>query len=98
MIQQATERARVCLRDRKPFVWNATNLTVRTRRRIVELCEAYGARTRIVYLEAPWDVTLERNDVRSGDARVPVGVIERMLARLEPPLPGEADAVEWRCV
>ena len=98
VIQEATERARVCLRDRKPFVWNATNLTVRTRRRIVELCEAYGARTRIVYLEAPWDVTLERNDVRSGDARVPVGVIERMLARLEPPLPGEADAVEWRCV
>lgn len=24
--------------------------------------------------------------------------IEHMLARLEPPLPREADAVEWRCV
>lgn len=98
VIQEAMERARTCLRDRKPFVWNATNLTVRTRRRIVELCETYGARARIVYLEAPWGVTLERNDARSGDARVPVGVIERMLARLEPPLSGEADVVEWRCV
>ena len=98
VIQEATERARVCLRDRRPFVWNATNLTVRTRSRIVGLCESYGAHVRIVYLEAPWDVTLERNDARSGDERVPVGVIERMLARFEPPLPGEADAVEWRCV
>ena len=98
VVQEAMERARVCLRDRRRFVWNATNLTVRTRSRIVGLCEGYGARVRIVYLEAQWDVTLGRNSARSGDERVPIGVMEHMLSRLEPPLPGEADAVEWLCV
>lgn len=98
VVQEAMERARVCLRDRRRFVWNATNLTVRTRSRIVGLCEGYGARVRIVYLGAQRDVTFGRNSARSGDERVPIGVMEHMLSRLEPPLPGKADAVEWLCV
>ncbi len=95
IVQQAKEQARAFLRRREPFVWNATCLTPQ-RARLVSLFEDYGARVRIVYLEAPWEENLSRNASRPFS--VPESVIGRMLDTLEPPLPPEAQAVEWLCV
>ena len=90
--QAAREQARAFLRQRRPFVWNATSLTA-LREQQVSLFERYGARVRIVYLETCYAENLRRNADRP-DA-VPEHVFHRMLDRLEPPLPDEAAAVEW---
>ena len=95
VVQAARERAKALLRERRPFVWNATSLTS-LRGQQVELFERYHARVRLVYLETEWDENLRRNAERP-DA-VPEEVIDRMLARLELPERFEAQAVEWVCV
>ena len=93
-VQLARERALALLRDRTPFVWNATSLTG-LRSKWVELFERYGARVRIVFLETGWEENLRRNGSRA--AVVPEDVIGGMLDRLEPPERWEADRVEWLC-
>ena len=92
VVQAARERTKVLLRAKRPFVWNATSLTA-LRAQQIELFERYHTRVRMVYLETAWDENLRRNAGRP-DA-VPEDVIDRMLARLEPPERFEAQAVEW---
>ena len=95
VVQGARERARAFLRERRPFIWNATSLTG-LRAQQIGLFENYHARVRIVYLETNWEENLRRNVSRHDT--VPEDVIDRMLARLEPPERFEAQAVEWICV
>lgn len=95
VVQAAKERAKALLRDKQPFIWNATSLTVR-RAQQVDLFERYHARVRLVYLETAWEENLRRNANRT-DA-VPEGVLYDMLDRLEPPERYEAQEVEWICV
>lgn len=89
----AKERARVLLRAREPFVWNATNLTRARRAELIALFTDYGARVRVVYVEASRAVLRTQN--RNRARRVPEAVIARMLDRWEPPDPTEAHDVEW---
>ena len=96
VIHLAQERAKELLRDRQPFVWNATNITRELRQELVGLLERYGARVQIVYLETAWETELQRNAARG--EKVPQAAIEAMLRKTEPPTPDEAQAVEWRCV
>ena len=93
VIQAAQESAREYLRKKEPFIWNATNLTKDTRRKMVSLFERYGARVRIVYLETDWNTRVERNLGRK-DA-VPEAVAERMLRNMVLPTAEEAQVVEW---
>ena len=96
VLQAAQEQARELLRKKQPFVWNATNLTMETRRKQIDRFERYGARVRVVYLETPWMERIRRNAGRE-DA-VPEGAVERMLEKTVPPTPDEAQTVEWLCV
>ena len=93
--QAAREKAKSFLRQKQPFVWNATSLTS-LRAQQVELFERYHARVRLVYLETAWEDNLGRNANRP--EAVPEDVIDRMLERLEPPERFEAQTVEWLCV
>lgn len=91
VIAAARERAREHLRVRRPFVWNATNISRGLRRRAIDLATDYGARVQVVALEAPPEVIRTRNAARR--APVPQAVIDRLAARWEPPDPTEAHAV-----
>lgn len=93
VVQAARERARELLRQQQPFAWNATNITRSLRRQLVDLFLRYGARVRIVYVEAPYAKLLARNRRRA--AAVPEKVIHRLLRRLDVPDPTEAHAVMW---
>lgn len=95
VVQAARERAKALLREKRPFVWNATSLTG-LRAQQIALFEQYHTRVRLVYLETPWEENLRRNASRP-DA-VPEDVIDGMLRRLEPPERFEAQTVEWICV
>jgi len=93
VIQEAQGRAREYLRRRQPFVWNATDITREIRRKQISLFERYGASVRIIYLETDWDTQMTRNCGREGE--VPEAVIEKMLKKTVPPMPEEAELVEW---
>ena len=96
VIAAAKQRAMELLRKQQPFVWNATDLTAMIRKKQVSLFSAYGATTRVIYLETDWEEQLRRNASRS--RAVPPAVIRHMLDRLVPPLPSEAQDIEWHCV
>jgi len=82
VVHAAKKQARELLRDRRPLVWNATNLTRRIRDPLIDLFLSYGARVRIVYLDAPFDIVMARNRAR------PSPVPEAVL----PPTRGQARA------
>jgi len=92
VVQAARERARELLRQQRSFIWNATNITHMMRRRVIDLALAYHARTRIVYVEAPFAEILSRN--RARPASVPEEIIYRLLDKLEMSEVGEAHRVE----
>lgn len=92
VIHAARERAREFLRDRTPFAWNATNLSRDIRRRPLNLAADYGARIRIVHVEATPETLTRQNEARSD--RVPAAVIDSLLDKWEFPLPMEAHQVD----
>lgn len=91
VIETAKARARVWLRQQQPFNWNATNLTRQIRDPLISLFLNYGARVRIIYLDAPLAPILERN--RGRRAAVPERIIRRLATRTEPPDLTEAHGV-----
>ncbi|HET8844865.1 MAG TPA: AAA family ATPase [Ktedonobacteraceae bacterium] len=93
LIQVARERARTLLRQQRSFIWNATSITHIQRRRVIDLALDYSARTRIVYVHAPFTDILQRNQAR--EETVPENVIYRMLNNLEMPQISEAHRIEW---
>ncbi len=93
-MQQAKRRGARFFTPEKPFIWNATNITRQLRSQLISLFTAYGARVKIVYLEAPWAQWKQQNARRS--YAVPEAVMMRMASRLEVPQLDEAHSVEYR--
>jgi predicted kinase len=82
------------LRQKAPFVWNATHLSLQTREKTLGLLFAYGAEVELVYVEQPRAELLRRNGRR--DTSLTNKALEAMLTRWEPPLPTEAHMVAYR--
>jgi predicted kinase len=93
VVRAAKERARQLLRQRRPFVWNATNITRQVRAPLIDLFATYSARVRVVYLDAPFDAIVARN--RQRESALPERIIERLASKLEVPDLTEAHSVEW---
>lgn len=91
--QRAKETARAYLRAGTPFIWNATNITRNMRSQLIELFVTYKAKVRIVYLEVPYRKWLQQNNGRIHG--IPAPVLNRMLNKLEVPLPWEAHQVVY---
>lgn len=95
VVQAAKERAKEHLRKGTRFVWNATNLNRQRRGPIVQLAADYGARVKIVYIEAPRTVLAEQNRSRASAGVVPWAAIQRMTERWEVPSLTEAHEVKY---
>lgn len=96
VVSAAKEQAKAYLRDRQPFVWNATNLAKDTRAKLVHLFTQYHAKVKILYLETDPDTQASRNESREN--AVPTAVVNRMRAVTVLPTLDEAHTVEWLCV
>ena len=96
VVTAARQLAKAYLRDKIPFVWNATNLTPVIRGKLVKLFTDYHASVKMIYLETEWEEQLRRNRERS--KAVPEQVIRRMLGYMTLPECFEAHRVEWHCV
>jgi predicted kinase len=81
------------MRAQRSFVWNATNTTRAMRTQLIDFFVSYGARVRIVYVEASFTDLLRRGATRARP--VPETVIRRLAARLDVPDVTEADRVDW---
>lgn len=93
VIQEAKERARVLLRKRKGFVWNATNTTSQMRMQLIELFSTYKAKVHVVYIESPYEELFRQN--RGREAIVPDQVLEKLVHKLEVPALWEAHRVSY---
>lgn len=89
----AKEKAKEYLRNKQPFVWNATNLTNLIRQKQIKLFHDYHAKVRIIYLETSYEEVLLRNSSRN--RVVPESVINKMLRNLNIPENYESEKVEW---
>lgn len=93
VIQHAKELARAFLRSKKNFVWNATNITATMRSQMVDLFIAYKAYVTIVYIEVPYKRLTGQNKNR--EHIVPQAVLNRLVDKLEVPMPWEAHEVVY---
>ena len=93
VVSLAYSRAREFLRNKTPFLWNATNISTDIRNRQLSLFAQYGAAVRIVYLETSVDEQYRRN--RNRVAVVPEEAVTRMRRHLVLPTIHEARRVEY---
>ncbi|QBH96442.1 HD domain-containing protein [Limnobaculum zhutongyuii] len=91
VVQQAKQQAREKLRRSENFVWNATNITHQMRQQLINLFVSYNSRVRVVYIEVPYVKWKQQNSART--YAVPDMVMDRMLTKLELPVPEEAHEV-----
>lgn len=92
VIQMAKEQARVFLRKKETFIWNATNISRNLRTPLIDLFQSYGAKTRLIYLEVPYKKLMQQNLNR--DFPVPRKVVEKMILKVEIPSIWEAPFLE----
>jgi predicted kinase len=88
VLQRTKEYARELMRRQRSFVWNATNVTRRTRDELIDLFTVYKGKVTLVYLDTPVQRVIAQN--RDRIRQVPENVIYRFLEKMEPPDPTEA--------
>ena len=93
IVNAAQKQAKEYLRKKKPFVFNATNVTPDIRQKQIKLFMNYKASVKIVFLETTWDEMLRRNQNRA--EVVPESAINNILEKLVVPNVCEAHEVEW---
>lgn len=93
VIQEAKEQARIFLRKRQSFIWNATNISRNIRNPLTDLFMQYKASVKLVYLECPFDELLRRNLER--EHALPESAIMKMIKKLEVPEPFETHEVMY---
>jgi predicted kinase len=93
VVPAALKEARQYLRAKGPFVWNATNVSRLNRDRATGLCLEYDARVEIHALDRPPERLFAQN--RQHGAVVPARVLDRLIAKWEPPSLTKAHVVKW---
>ena len=92
----AAATAKICLREKIPFVWNATNITKMVRDKQISLFQDYNAKVKVIFLETSYYEMLKRNNKRS--RYVSEKAIDEMLEKLEIVEDFEAETVLWECI
>lgn len=93
VVQEAKEQARVYLRAKQDFIWNATNITHLMRSQLIDLFVGYGAYVTIDYIEKPYTVWRKQN--RDRNYPLSEHVLDKMLSKLEIPQLTEAHEVNY---
>ncbi len=81
------------LLTRDEFRESVFKLTRQIRQQVIDLCEDYGGRVKLVYVEVPYKKVLHQNMNR--EYPIPETVLERFINKLEMPSPSEAHFVEY---
>jgi putative nucleotidyltransferase with HDIG domain len=89
---EGRERLRSHLRAHRDVVWDATNVTLDHRARVIRLGRDYGARVRVAVVEVPYKTVLRQNKDREDS--VPAAVIDHLIDKFEYPTIDEAHLVQ----
>lgn len=73
------------LKAMMPFVVDNTNPTVEVRRKYIELAKAHRYTITGYYFEPDYEASLQRNEARTGKAKIPEIGIKSVLSQLEVP-------------
>ena len=92
VVDSAHRQAAGLLRQRTEFVWNATFLRRDFRQTAIQLCRRYGARVRIIWLEASLEELRRRNRLRPKS--VPDEVYDKRPRKIDFPTPLEAEKLD----
>lgn len=82
----AKSMVRLLLKQKKSVIIDATNIRRGWRAEWRTLAEECGARTRIVFIDAPLEVCLERNRTSKVGERLPVRKLREMAAGFADPI------------
>lgn len=93
VVNEAINRAKELLRKKKPFIWNATNISYLNRKKLINIITDYNAKAKIIYLETNYKTNIIRNNNRV--KAVPVKVINDLIRKYEIPESFEAHEVIW---
>lgn len=93
VVQIAKDKAKVLLRKKESFVWNATNITKDMRSRMNSLFHEYNARVHIIYVESEYGKLLKQNAGR--EYKVPEHIVEELVSKIEMPDYSEAQEVNF---
>lgn len=88
VVQIARERLRVCLREKKNVLWDATSLRRDFRSQVLSLSTDYRAHTTLVVFQLPEEQLFQRNKAR--EHAVPENVLAKQLQSMEWPDEREA--------
>lgn len=91
IVHAVHDQARALLREKKPFIWNATHLSESMRQPALNLIRQYGGSPSIVCLEADKNELLSRNSQRNSS--LPNSNLLSMVNKWETPWSWEADNV-----
>lgn len=90
--QEGHRRLKEALRKSRDVIWDATNLTREIRSKTLQIALDYGAETRIVCVETPYERVLRQNKNR--EHSVVESRLENMISRWEPPTRDECHLLE----
>jgi predicted kinase len=93
VIQKAKEQAKVYLRNKQSFIWNATNITKQMRTQLIDLMLSYNAYVKIVYVETDFKNWIKQNKNRAYP--LPENVLLNLFSKLEVPEINEAHEVVY---
>jgi len=83
------------LSNGRDIIIDNTNATKKSRSKYVQLAKLYGVSVKVVYLQCPLELALERNASREGKERVPDNAVRFYNKILQPPKPEEGfDRIE----
>lgn len=90
IIQEAQRLAKEFCGKKQSFIWNATNLTVENRQKIINLLSVYNPSFEIIYVETSFKKIIERraNIINRQ-------VLEEMLEKIEIPFDNECHGINY---
>lgn len=80
------------LKNRQSVIWDATSVSRKIRKLLIDTARKYGAFVSMVHFDLPLEVCLERNYKR--DRVVPEDIIKKFYHNMQSPLPYEYDSLK----
>lgn len=92
-IHETIDEAKKLLREKKPFIWNSTNINPQMRKKTLDLLYSYNATADIIYLETDEKTLKLRNSKR--DTTLTNKKIDDMLFKWDVPTPIESHTISY---
>jgi predicted kinase len=95
IVHAVWDQARILLREKTPFIWNATHLTPSIRKKALDLLWNYNADIHVTYIECSNEQQWRQRNSKRNDKALPDKALDQLLLRWDPPRNNEAENVSY---